>query len=164
MNKIPQRDPIGVYVRKQKAIRRVGVGAHCACGEDRPEALIRQKGQIICDECKRRKKGITTMDDHHFAGESNSPVTVLQLANDHRSELNPAQYDWPKKVLENPHGSPLLAAAAMILGFIDTVVCMIKRGLQVAADVLVKCDELLRQHLGDKYWIGTPLEVFCPKR
>lgn len=103
------------------------------------------------------------MDEHHFAAKANSPQTVALPANDHRAELNPAQYQWPQNVLENPDGSPLLAAAGMVLGFIDTVVCLIKRGLQLVADVLVICDDYLTGALGQKYWIGTPLEAFCPK-
>jgi len=60
--KLPERDPGAARVRKAKARRRVGVGARCACGEVRPEALIAKSNPIICAACDRKKKGMTTMD------------------------------------------------------------------------------------------------------
>lgn len=60
------------------------------------------------------------MDDHHVFGKANDPTTIVTVpANDHRAELSVAQQDWPKKTPENPDGSPLLAAAARIRGFVD---------------------------------------------
>jgi hypothetical protein len=59
------------------------------------------------------------MDKHHIAGKANSPVTVPVPVNDHRAELNAAQYDWPKETLENPDANPNLKKAALIRGLID---------------------------------------------
>jgi hypothetical protein len=67
------------------------------------------------------------MDAHHVAGKANSPVTVPVPVNDHRACLSVAQADWPKSTLMNVHGSPLLAAAACVRGFVDMVFYLIER-------------------------------------
>jgi len=160
--KITPRDPEAALVRKATAARRAGVGAKCACGETRPGALIKNSEPKICHECWRKKQGKTTADNHHAFGEANSPITVTLPANDHRAELNAAQYDWPKKVRENPDGSPLIAAAGCVLGFIDMVVYLINKGLRFVADLLVAADEYMTAERGQKWWIGTPLEGLAP--
>lgn len=162
--KLPTRDPVGVHRRNAIAARRVGVGARCACGETRPEALIREKTRVICQECKRKEKGMKTEDDHHFAGAANSPSTVRIAVNDHVAELSAAQADWPPSTLSNPQRSPLLAAAASIRGFIDTVLYLIRHGLLWIADMLEKLDELLFKKFGPKWWVNTEIEQFAPKK
>lgn len=161
---IPKRDPSAAYTRKAIAARRVGAGSRCACGEARPEALLRKGKSVICHDCKRKEKGMKRQDNHHFAGKANSPVTVPIPVNDHRAELNSAQQDWPKKTLQNPDGSPLLKAAACVRGFIDTIVCLIKSGLLWVADLLEKGDAFLAGKFGPKWWVGTELESFAPKQ
>ncbi len=104
------------------------------------------------------------MDKHHPFGKANSPVTVEVPVNDHRADLNVAQYDWPKQTRENPDGSPLIAAAGCVRGFIDTVVHLIEKGLHWIADMLETADAYLRERLGEKYWLDTPLEVFASKQ
>jgi hypothetical protein len=143
--------------------RRIGVGARCECGESRPEALIRKGNQVICMGCNRKKKGMKTTDNHHVAGTANSPVTVTLPVNDHVAELTAAQHDWPKPTLENRDGSPLLAAAACVRGFIDTVLHLVEKGLHWIADMLEKADAFLKDKLGPQWWLGTPLEEFMPK-
>jgi hypothetical protein len=161
-NKITPRDPEAACIRKATAARRAGVGAKCACGETRPGALIRNSNPKTCHECRRKAENKSTYDKHHPFGEANSPITVEIRTNDHTSELNEAQRDWPKEVLENPDGSPLIAAAACIRGFIDTVVYLIEKGLTWVADMLVIADEYLKERLGEKYWLGTPFEQLSP--
>ena len=104
------------------------------------------------------------MDDHHFAGKSNSPVTVPTPVNDHRAELSTAQQDWRKETRENPDGDPLLAGAACVQGFIDYVVYLIRKGLRWVVEMLEALSEYLKERLGAKWWIGTSLEQFAPKR
>ena len=157
------RDPEAAYARGAIAQRRVGINARCECGEARPEALIREKNRVICHECKRKEEGMKTEDNHHFAAEANSPVTVPVAANDHRAELNVAQYDWPKSTLENPDGSPFLAAAGCIRGFIDYIHYLIEKGVAWIVDLLEAADAYLRARLGEKWWVGTPLAQFAPK-
>jgi len=164
INKLPQRDPEGAWVRKATAQRRVGIDAMCACGENRPEALIRRTNTIICHECVRKRKGQTTVDEHHFAAEANSPIKVPTPVNDHRAELSVAQYDWPKKTRENPDGSPFLAAAGCIRGFIDYVHYLIVKGMIRIPEMLEAADALLALQLGPKWWVGTDLEKFAPKQ
>ena len=67
--KFPRLDSVGAYQREALAVRRVGVGARCACGEDRAEALIAGTNPTTCAACQRAEKGHTTIDQHHFAGQ-----------------------------------------------------------------------------------------------
>jgi hypothetical protein len=162
--KLPTRDPVGAHRRKVVATRRVGVGAHCACGETRPEALIREKTRVICQQCKRKEKHMRNEDDHHFAGAANSPITVRAPVNDHVAELSTAQADWPPSTLSNAERSPLLAAAASIRGFIDTVLYLVKHGLLWIADMLEKLDTFQVSRLGPNWWMHTDIEQFAPKK
>ena len=163
-NKLPQRDPEAAWVRNATAARRVGVNAKCACGETRPQALIAKSNPTMCHRCKRTKEGKTTMDNHHAFAKANSPVTLPTPVNDHRAELNVAQYDWPKKTRENPDGSPLLAAAGAIRGFIDYIHYLIEKGLAWVARMLEAADAFLAEKLGAQWWRNTDLEQFAPKR
>jgi hypothetical protein len=160
---IKPRDPEAAYRRHVIAQRRVGVGAKCACGEARPEALIREKNRVICQACKRKQSGMSRKDDHHFAMKANSPVTVPIAVNDHVAELNNSQQDWPKQTRENPTGSPLIAAAACIRGFIDMILHLIEKGLHWIADMLETTDAYLTRKLGSQWWKNTELQKFEPK-
>lgn len=162
--KPPRRDPIGAYQRKVTAARRVGVDAQCACGEKRPEALIPRSNPTICAECRRKKHGHKTLDHHHVAGEANSPVTIPLPVNDHRARLSVDQYDWPKKTLENPDGSPLLARAARIRGYADTVLYLNEKLLLPDADMDELLDAFLTEKFGPQWWHNTELERFKPER
>jgi hypothetical protein len=136
----------------------------CGCGEARPEVLIPNSKPTVCAECKRKSRGAKTMDDHHVAMKANNPTTIPVAVNDHRVELSVAQDDWPKKTRENLDGSPLLAAAGCVRGFVDTVVYLIERLLLWVADMLEKLDAYLAQNLGQKWWVKTELNQFAPKR
>jgi hypothetical protein len=137
-----QRDPIRVHQRKAAAARRVGAGAKCACGEARPEALIPGSVPIVCAECQRAQKGLSTTDDHHIAGKANSPLTVPISVNDHRAELSVAQHDWPTETLENPDGLDCRRVAAGIRGYLDFHEYLNNKLLRPLLEVLekpVKC-------------------------
>src|ERR1017187_4117852 len=162
--KLPKRDPEAAHARKVTAARRVGLNAKCACGETRPEALIAGSKPVICAECQRKKKGMAMKDDHHVAGEANSPVTMPPPVNDHRAELSVAQNDWPKLTRENPRGCPLLKAAGCVRGFSDYMIYLLKKLLLWIPEMLEKLSAFLVEKIGAKWWIGTPLEQFAPKR
>ena len=162
--KFPRLDPSGAHRRKVVATRRVGVGARCSCGEDRPEALIAGSSPTICGACQRAEKGRTTIDQHHFAGRSNNPATIPIPVNDHRGILSVAQAEWPKSTLTNTEGSPLLAGAACLRGCIDTILYLIEKGLLWLADMLEKLDEVLKKKLGPRWWANTEIEQFAPKK
>ena len=161
--KLPQRDPLGVYQRKATAARRVGKDKKCACGETRPQALIAGSNPTRCAACERERRGQTTVDDHHVAGKASSPVTIPVPVNDHRANLSAAQYDWPKETRENPDGSPLLAAAASIRGFADTIVYLIEKLLWIA-EMLEMAHPYLVKKLGLKWWLNMELKKFEAKR
>ena len=162
MPRCAPRDPIAADARRAVAARRAGENARCACGENRPEALITTRKPIMCAACARKKKGKKPMDKHHVAGKANSPATVSVPVNDHRARLSVDQYDWPRQTRENPHHSPLLAAAACIRGFIDTALYLIDSVLIWTVDMLESLDLYLSERLGSKWWRGTELERFAP--
>lgn len=161
--KLPPLDPSGAHRRRVVAARRVGIDSRCSCGETRPEALIAGSNPIICAACKRANSGRTTLDNHHFAGKANHPMTIPVPVNDHRAHLSVAQEDWPKATLQNPHGSPLLAAAACLRGFVDTVLYLMEKALLWVADMLEQLDERQARELGPRWWVKTEIEKFAPK-
>lgn len=162
MKKRPLRDPEAAWVRNAAAVRRVGAGAKCACGETRPHAFIQQRNPKICHACKRERDGKTFMDKHHVAGEANSPITIKVPVNDHRAELNTAQYDWPKATLENSTGSPLLARAACVRGFADTNAYLVEKLLLPHAEFCELLDSMLTEKLGPEWWRNTDLGKWAP--
>ena len=162
--KRPPRDPSRALRRKAVAARRVGLDASCSCGENRPEALIRGVRPVTCAACHRALRGYTTMDNHHFAGEANNPAMIPVPVNDHRARLSVDQMDWPRSTLMNAHGSPLLAAAACVRGFIDTVFYLIEEGLLWIPDMLELLDALQVKKLGPQWWVNTEIKRFAPKK
>ncbi len=164
MPKKPASSPSGTHRRKVVAARRVGVDTRCMCGEKRPEALIRGSNPRICAACQRTLTAHTTVDQHHFAGKANNPTTIPIPVNDHRARLSVSQAEWPKPTLTNLEGSPLLAAAACVRGFIDTILYLIERGLHWIADMLEKLDEFQVKKLGPQWWVNTGIEQFAPKK
>lgn len=162
--KRPPRDPSKALRRKVVASRRVGLDASCSCGEKRPGALIPGTNPTTCAACQRAKTGQTPMDDHHPFGRANSSITIPVPVNDHRARLSIDQMDWPRSTLTNPHGSPLLAAAACVRGFIDTVFYLIEESLLWIPDMLELLDDLQVKKLGQQWWVKTELKRFAPKR
>jgi hypothetical protein len=162
--KLPIRDPIAAHQLKANAVRRFGENAQCACGESRPEALIAGSNPTICAACDRERRGKAPLDKHHVAGRANSPLTIPVPVNDHRARLSTDQYAWPKETLENPNGSPLLAAAACIRGFADTLFYVIEKLLFWIPVMLETLDAILVKALGPKWWTGTELEKYVPRR
>ena len=150
-----QSKPSTEHRRKVVAARRLGKKAKCTyCDEIRPEALIRGSRPRICAACQRERQGKTQTDLHHVGGENNHPATVPVPVNDHRARLSPAQYKWPPKTLQNPDGSPLLAIAGCIRGFIDFVEYCIDKFLRWAAERLETVDAYLVERLGPNWWVG----------
>jgi hypothetical protein len=156
-----QRDPEAAYVRKAISARRVGC-RKCACGEERPEALIRESNPMICVACQRKERGHTTFDLHHPAGDANSPTKTPIWVSDHVAVLSVLQHDWPKRTLENPDGSPLLAAAGRNRGYIETIAYLVDALLRQNTEVLEVLDAYLAKRLGEEWWANTELDKFAP--
>ena len=145
------------------AQRRVGAQARCACGETRPEMLLAQSRPVVCAACDRVARGKSPYDQHHVAGKANSPVTITVPVNDHRAILSVLQMDWPRLMRENPDGNPLVALAAKLRGFMDTVRYLFEALIEAAiACALALNDWLTAQH-GPTWWVGTPIAVFASK-
>jgi hypothetical protein len=156
-------DPIAAYRREVTAQRRVGENTECACGENRPLALIRKGDSVMCAACTRTVQGKTPMDKNHVAGKANHPLTMEVPVNDHRAWLSEAQSDWPKATLENPHGSVLLAAAGCIRGFVDKVIYLLENLLLWIANMLEALDAHMTEQHGPQWWLDTPLALFAWK-
>jgi hypothetical protein len=160
---VPPDDPTYAYARNATAARSVGISAHCSCGETRPEALIRGSKPTTCFGCARKQRGYSPVDNHHVAGEANSPATLPVPASDHCAVLSVAQYNWPRETLENPDGCPLRAAAACIRGFIDYIYYAVEKHLLWIPEMLETLSTFLADKLGRKWWHNTPLDRFSPK-
>ena len=162
--KIPARDPERAYVRDAVAKRRPG-RRRCACGEGRARALIADRNPIICLRCDRKARGQSTEDVHHVAGEANDPELTFRVdTNDHYAILTVDQEDWPPQTRNNPDGSPVLAWAAKIRGWISAAWYLIVKCLVSVAEGLEALDAWLVSIRGRKYWKGTVLERFAPGR
>ena len=165
MKRKPSRDPIAAFERESRATRRVGKGARCSkCGEDRPLALIPKSEPRICANCRRIELGQSTLDNHHPAGEANDPTTTPLPSNDHRADLSPKQYEWPLESWLNPSGSPVLAGAACMRGYSETDDYLVASLIIPKAEMLEALDAFLNRRLGPKWWVGTEMERFAPKR
>lgn len=158
------QDPIAQFQRSSKAARRIGQNQQCACGEQRPEALIAGSDPMICAACERIKTGQQIADDHHPAGRANSPETIPIFVNDHRAILSVAQYEWPPETLRNLNANPLLRASACIRGFADTLFYLIEKFVLWIPEFLEKLNSFLTEKLGPQWWVGTELEKFEAKK
>jgi len=84
--------------------------------------------------------------------------------NDHRAELSVSQLNWPKEMLRNPTGCPVIAVAARIQGFAETLIHLLEKLILWIPEMLMGLSSFLKNELGEKWWIGTPLERFAPGR
>ena len=117
---------------------------------------------MICARCRRIKQGKSTIDEHHVGGKANDSTTIPIDINDHRAELSTSQQDWEAPILENPDGCPIIAAAGRIRGFADTVIYLLQQLVRSIPRMLVALSAYLKETLGARWWIGTPLESFAP--
>lgn len=163
MNRWKPKDPLKAATRRARAQRLAGKNARCACGEDRPEALIRRTKPIRCGACQRKRDGKATTDEHHVAGQNNHPLTVTVPTNEHWAVLTVMQSDWSKTMRENPNGCPIMAGAAMLRGAADTIIYLIERGIDWVIRLMETVSAFLRQRWGDGWWVKTPVGEFAPK-
>lgn len=145
--------------RETLAIRRVGLGKKCACGESRPEAIIPGSRPTTCAKCDRARRQHNEWDRHHVFGEANSPVFILNPVNDHRAWLSVAQQDWPRRTLQNKYGSPNLVDAAAIRGFGDLLTYLYQKHVLPAAERLERLDTYLTRKYGKRYWKQIKLDT-----
>jgi len=165
MKKIPSRDPIAAFEREARATTRVGAGSRCGgCGDCQPLALMPGTNTRICPHGQREQLGRLPFDDHHPAGEANDSTTIPTPVNDHRARLSPQQYEWPSKTCVNPDSSPVRAGAARVRGYCETNDYLVCALLIPNAEMLETLDEHLEKRLGPKWWVGTEMERFAPKR
>lgn len=161
--KLSPSNPRAAHRRQLIAVRRIGEGAKCKCGEARTRALIPSSDPVICAACDRKDRDKREADNHHIVGRANNEITIKIPVNDHRADLSTSQQDWPKKTLQNPDRSPLLSGAAHIRGFADIIVYLVEKLLLWIAGLLELLDTALEQRLGSKWWKRTNLRSFEPE-
>jgi hypothetical protein len=145
--------------RKEAAFERLGTRQpRCQyCNESNPFALQGIYPDIVCYECAAKQAGRAWTEDHHPAGRRNDSFAVKIPGNDHRV-LSVMQDSWPKGTLRNPNGSPLLAAAAKLRGWLNVLDLIIERTVGFIPAFLELLDERLREEWGDRWWDRLGLE------
>jgi len=153
------KDDIARQIRDEAAYERFGTrNPRCQhCGESDRSALQGSYPDITCYECSARLVGRSPIEGHHPAGRHNSHATVPIPVNDHRV-LSDMQRDWPERTLRNPDGSPLLAAAATIRGWLDVLWLIVQRTVGHIPVLLESLDEGLRTTYGDRWWESLNLD------
>lgn len=146
-----QPNPMQSAARERRRQRQLGPDAACACGARDPRCLTRRDSEIVCAECLARRDGRPTDEQHHVAGRPNSDLVVPIPANEHRI-LSDLQEDWPDATRRNPDGSPLLAAAARLRGWLDILTLMIDRTVGQIPEMLEALDAWLRERIGHRWW------------
>lgn len=126
-------DPTRAWLRSARAQRRVGAGAVCACGENRPFALISGREPPCCYRCEWIAQGREPYEDNHVFGRHNSAFTIRYPINDHRAVFSVKQLDWTEGSLENVSGSPLLEGAARLHGLHDNITHMLDDCLAITS-------------------------------
>src|SRR5260370_11586133 len=105
---IPPRDPWAAYRREVVAVRRIGKGRKCTCGESRPEALIPGSNPMICARCDRIAHGRKTDDGHHVFGQAISPLSISIPVEDNRADLSAPQNSCPRITQASKHDTLFL--------------------------------------------------------
>ncbi len=139
--------------RRERALRGLGTrDPQCAmCTEREPIALTGTHPEILCYRHRRMAQAASPDEDHHPAGEANSPLRIRTDGNEHRL-LSDKQRDWPEETLRNRDGSPLLKIAALIRSWVDYLRQLLERGLERIPAALERLDQLLRNHFGERWW------------
>lgn len=139
--------------RHDSAARFADDNRHChACGHPDPLALCNVKGIVWCRACLAIEHGRSSVEDHHPAGRANDPDDTLPVgANDHAA-LSAMQHDWPCSLLTNPTGSPLVAIAAKLRAWIDTVVHILVTTLATIPEWLLDLNRWLTHTAGPYWW------------
>ena len=148
-----RQQPFGAGdVRRENNLRRLGSrNPACGCGEREPGALTGYHPDIVCYACLLLVQGKLPVEGHHLAGRANSPTKATLPANDHRL-LSELQREWPPGTLRNLDGSPLLAAAAALRGWLDVLRLILDRTVGWIPPLLEWLDGELRRLLGERWW------------
>ncbi len=149
-------------VEKQRERARQQFGTRdpkCArCDERDPLALTGTHPDVLCKEHRLLAQGASAVEEHHVAGQRNSPFVVKLPANEHQI-LSASQREWPAATLRNADGSPLLAIAATIRGWLEVLRQIIERAVGWIPEALESLDEILTERFGPKWWDVLGWEV-----
>jgi hypothetical protein len=122
-----------------------------SCHETHPFALTGIHPEIICYEHRLEQLGRRSTEEHHWFGRHNDPFTTAIPGNDHRF-LSTLQARWPGETLRNPHGSPVLKAAAALRSWLDLLWVLIHRLVGWIPAFLEWLDGALSAHIGERWW------------
>lgn len=92
------------------------------CGHTRIEALVATI-PVLCARCYAQQRGVSTIEHHHVAGQSNFDWTIPLDVNDHRL-LSDLQRRWPTRTLRNPSGDDWLRLSGLLRGIADILVLL----------------------------------------
>lgn len=109
------------------------------CPERDPRALTGAYPAILCAEHRAEADGRRSIEEHHVAGQHNSPATAWLPANRHAVLTFKQQTAWPTELLRNPDGDPLLRLEAGIRGSRETIT-------EIVDGILAPTEAELRDH------------------
>jgi len=96
------------------------------------------------------------IEQDHIAGRHNSEATFPLPGNAHRTKSDRMR-DWPRRTVQNTEGSPLLAAAACVRGWLD-ILWTVAEFAERVPRLLEGLDAWLTERHGRKWWGDFDLE------
>ncbi|MHB8459731.1 MAG: hypothetical protein ACYDAK_02945 [Candidatus Limnocylindrales bacterium] len=91
------------------------------CPESDPRALTGAHPSILCADHRAEIDGRRSIEEHHVAGQHNSPATAWLPANRHAVLTFMQQTAWRTELLRNPDVDPLLCLEAAVRGSRETI-------------------------------------------
>ncbi len=121
------------------------------CDETNPFALTGIVPSILCYEHRAEENGRRWLEDQHWFGQHNDPLTSPIPGNDHRV-LSAFQDLWPRNTLRNAEASPLLKAAAALRAWLDVMRFIVDRVVGWVPPFLEWLDRALVEQLSPRWW------------
>jgi hypothetical protein len=103
----------------------------------------------------RTLRGLSIVDEHHYAGAANSVEKVDLNANDHGFVTN-LNLD-ANEMFINPTRSPLINIAARVQGTLNLLRLIVDRWIGPIPQLLVSLDTSLCEKLGPEWWQEFPI-------
>lgn len=69
-------------IRHERKRKRLGSEQCAMCGID-DIRMLQSTQVVLCAECRKKLQGQSVYEDHHLAGQQNSPLTIPLPANEH---------------------------------------------------------------------------------
>lgn len=124
------------------------------CDETDPRALIGAYPRVLCAEHQADAEGDAWLEGHHVAGRHNDPTEVWLPANWHAIMTSEQQTAWPRELLRNPDGDPLLRTIARVRGSRETIGTILERALAPIEREDADLHDYLDERLGPGWVAG----------